>query len=1375
MSDPSSARDPVEELAEEFAARYRRGELPTLSEYTDKYPHLADQIREVFPALVVMEHFGSVAGLPTGSFEPRAGDSSAVPEQLGDYRILREVGRGGMGVVYEAVQESLGRHVALKILPFHRLMGPTHLERFKREARAAAQLHHTNIVPVFGVGEAEGAEGVHYYAMQFIQGQGLDTVLEEVRRLRRPTIEKAREPGRALSRSIAESLLTGQFKDVPAEEGAAISIVQAESAVPPPTPGSRQNAARGRALAGGTDTPSELASQPGWQYCRSVAQVGVQVAEALAYAHRQRVLHRDIKPANLLLDTRGTVWITDFGLAKTEGSDDLTHPGDIVGTVRFMAPERFQGKADPRSDVYSLGITLYEMLTLQPAFADSNRARLVERVVQEEPKRLRELDPHIPRDLETIVLKAGAKEPDCRYASAEALAEDLRRFLNNEPIQARPVGQLERLWRWARRNPVIAAMSAAMLLLLMLVAGTGTVGYVQTTLALGREAIQRKVAEEAEANTRRLYYAANMRRVREAWESHNILGLQELLAETKDFPQRGFEWYYWQRLCRIEHLALVGHTGGVTALAFSPDGQQLVTGVTDGTARVWDATSGREILCLHGHRNEVRAVAFAPDGKWLVTGSDDETARMWDVASGRELRVLQSQNSGPVWAVAVTPDGKRVITGSQDATARIRDAASGQGLLILPGQTTLPTVGATIIGLLNTVQAHGPFLAASAIYPGRSGHTGPISAVAVTEDGKWVVTGSGDGTAKIWDTAKGCQLQSLDHHFGISVVAVTGDGKWVVTGSGDGTAKIWDTASGRAVRTVPWGHGDLLSLALSPDGRRLMTGYWAGTANIRDLASGREILTLLGHGRWISGVAFSPDGKRLATGSLEGTARVWDITPGRGTSTVPGHTGLVWAVAVAPDGQRLVIANGDGTAKLWDAVTGRELQTIPGHHDNVWSVAFTPDGQRIVTGCEDGTARVLDAISGHELQKLTGHSAWVGPVAITPDGQRIITGSGDGTAKVWDATSGRVLQTLKGHIGPVWCVAVASDGQRLITGGQEGTARIWDLASGRLLVILEGHTYRVWSVAVTPDGQRIITGSDDGTARVWDAVSGRELMSLRGHIEPGLCVAVTPDGQRLITGSGDGTASVWDVVSGRELLTLKGHTGPVRCVAVTADGQRIITSSDDGTVKIWKSATPEQIALWERQEQEAARRQANWQRPLTGAPGFIHDWLVLAPLHLRDDAAGAKGLECEQLSREGRLRPRAGEQVQVVDQIMAWRAHHDNEPVLDFNRFVGKLSPNSVAYAVCYVMSEAERHDLLLQVGSDDQAKVYLNEQEIYKCIRWRSLVALDPIGPVSLRKGTNVLVFKVVNGSWDWLGCLRFIDAEGNPAKGLRFSSTAE
>jgi len=376
----------LDRLAEEFLARLRRGETPSVAEYVERHPDLADDIRELFPPLLLMEE----------AARPASADRDApvrpAPSHLGDFRILREVGRGGMGVVYEAEQVTLGRHVALKVMP-RRFGDERLLDRFRQEARAAARLHHTNIVPVFGVGEHEGT---HYYAMQFIRGRGLDEVIAELRRLR-------------ACGTLAEG-------------------------------------------------PLEIADPRA--YYRNVARIGLQVAEALAYAHKQGVLHRDIKPSNLLLDAKGTVWVTDFGLAKEEGADQLTETGDIVGTIVYMAPERFHGWADPRSDVYSLGLTLYEMLILAPAFTDTNYQRLLRKVLSEFPPPLRRFDSAIPKDLETIVMKAIAKEPAQRYRSANQLAKDLDRFLQGEPIRARRSTARERLALWARRQPAATALVA---------------------------------------------------------------------------------------------------------------------------------------------------------------------------------------------------------------------------------------------------------------------------------------------------------------------------------------------------------------------------------------------------------------------------------------------------------------------------------------------------------------------------------------------------------------------------------------------------------------------------------------------------------------------------------------------------------------------------------------------------------------------------------------------------------------------------------------------------------------------------------------------------------------------------------------------------
>src|SRR5215472_579768 len=472
-----------DDLAEEFAARFRRGERPGVQEYIDRCPEWAEEIRELFPALVEVERVKEDRPARPGGAEMAAG--LPAPVQVGDYRVLREVGRGGMGVVYEAEQVSLGRRVALKVLPRQVSSDLKTLARFRREARSAAQLHHTNIVPVFEVG---------YYAMQFIQGQGLDTVIDELWRLKErahpsgpnqgserpdppiPAGPTAAAPSqsRPVSR-MAHSLLTGRFvpetPEGPGEGEAAGADREATAALSdrrdpdeigaPPSGENSPAAGSSRpssvVLPGGS--PLSAVESRRRPFFRSAAHIGRQVAAGLAYAHARGIVHRDIKPSNLLLDTQGVVWITDFGLAKAS-DDRLTQTGDILGTIRYMAPERFRGEGDGRADVYALGLTLYELLTLRPAFDAPDRLQLIERIKAEDPRRPRALDPRIPRDLETIVLKASAKDPKDRYPSADALGEDLRRFLADEPIRARRVSLGGRLLRWGRRNKAVAALLA---------------------------------------------------------------------------------------------------------------------------------------------------------------------------------------------------------------------------------------------------------------------------------------------------------------------------------------------------------------------------------------------------------------------------------------------------------------------------------------------------------------------------------------------------------------------------------------------------------------------------------------------------------------------------------------------------------------------------------------------------------------------------------------------------------------------------------------------------------------------------------------------------------------------------------------------------
>ncbi len=435
MASDLSERNPVEMLGEEFLSRRRRGEDPRIDDYAAQHAQYADQIRALFPAMIAMENLKAIK---TESERPIRLHVDRL-ERLGDYRIIREIGHGGMGIVYEAEQQSLHRRVAVKVFPKQAIGDSKHLQRFQREAATAGALHHTNIVPVFGVGEQDG---LHYFVMQLLDGVGLDLIIAGLAGLRPEDHQGDPLPElfQLISSHRSERESPGDESAVDLDESNLIATAS-------------------------TDQSERHAFVP--SHWRRIADLGMQVAQALHYAHSNGVTHRDIKPSNLIVGDDWRVWVTDFGLAVTHDQERISRSGDVVGTLRYMSPEQLNGRPDSRSDIYSLGLTLYELAVRRPAFEGENRGSLIRRVSTSSPARPRTLCSEIPSDLETIILKAIARSPADRYRTAEELSEDLRRFRDDEPILARRSNPIERMTRWSRRNPALATMG-----MLLLVGGT---------------------------------------------------------------------------------------------------------------------------------------------------------------------------------------------------------------------------------------------------------------------------------------------------------------------------------------------------------------------------------------------------------------------------------------------------------------------------------------------------------------------------------------------------------------------------------------------------------------------------------------------------------------------------------------------------------------------------------------------------------------------------------------------------------------------------------------------------------------------------------------------------------------------------------------
>jgi len=584
------------------------------------------------------------------------------------------------------------------------------------------------------------------------------------------------------------------------------------------------------------------------------------------------------------------------------------------------------------------------------------------------------------------------------------------------------------------------------------------------------------------------------------------------------------------------------HSDLFLSVAVTPDGRHALSASYDGTLKVWDLESGRELQTLAGHGDQVTGVVTTPDGRRAVSSSEDGTLKVWDLQSGRELRTLAGHGDW-VAAVAVAPDGRRAVSASGDKTLKVWDLQSGRELRTLAGHTTF------------------------------------VDGVAVLPDGRRAVSASGDATLKVWDLESGREVRTLKGHGGIvTAVAVTPDGRGAISTSYDGTLKVWDLESGRELRTLA-GHEDwVAAVAVTPDGRRAVSASGDAKLKVWDLESGRELRTLAGHADQVMAVALTPDGRRAVSASDDSTLKVWNLEGGRALRAPEGHDDTVTAVSVTRDGRRAVSASSVGTLKVWDLESARVLRSMEGHTAWVEAIAVAADGRRAVSASGDKTLKVWDLESGRELRTLQGHSRVVIDVALTPDGRHAVSASQDTTLKVWDLESGRELRTLKGHGANVVAVAVTPDGRRAVSASDDTTLKIWDLKSGRELHNLVAHTRPVTAVAVTPGGRRAVSASGDKTLKVWDLESGREIHTLKEHGSVVSAVAITPDGRHAVSASSDRIVKVWGLESGHELCTLAGHGDSVDVVAVTPDGRLAVSASWDKSLKVWKLESGEQVA-----------------------------------------------------------------------------------------------------------------------------------------------------------------------------------------------------
>ncbi len=885
-----------------------------------------------------------------------------------------------------------------------------------------------------------------------------------------------------------------------------------------------------------------------------------QAVAAVAYGHRLGVVHRDLKPGNILVGRDGEPKVIDFGVARCTDADlALTtlhgDHGGIVGTLRYMSPEQFDGDAsaiDPRTDVYSLGLVLHELLAGDLPYDLRGKslaaaARIIrEQDVRVEP-RLRqvvaaaaEADAE-PGTLAAICERCLQKRPGDRYGSADELGADLDRWLAGEPVLARPLRGLDRVRRWLRRKWVTAATAAAVLAVVgIALAAAGLASLRAWRQEIAAERHGRAAAEHiARAGVEESY--AKLRQAAEARDRGNTALARSLVAEARAASPGGPLPIELSVLSAIlddsgavdESLAVLrGHTDRVTSVAAAAVGERIATGSEDGTARIWsrnDSGSWVESRSLEGHSAGIWAVAFSADASRLATAAADRTVCIWDPVSAARLLTLRG-HAGPVYGVAFAPDGRIIATAAGDRTVRLWNAADGEQQSVLSGH------GDTVFGV--AFSPDGSRLATASrdrtvrlwdVVSGAqlatlTGHERRVFNVCFSHDGGRLASAAEDGTVRLWHVESRGLVSVLQHPLRVNAAAFSSDGGRLATASVDGLLRIWEPQSGREMSRLR-GHTDGIWSVATLAGRGFVTGAADATARIWDADASHE--PLLQCGSDVHAVAISPDGRLLATGLAEGQVRLWDRGTLREVRRLTAGTGRVNTVEFSADGTRLAAAGHDGSVRLFRVADAAPVAAIAGNGRPLYAAAFSPDGTRLATACDDSGVRVYDVADGGEIAGPLDHPRRVLGVAWSPDGEWLATACGDGVVRLWPAAGGGSPRALKGHGAAVNWVAFSPDGRLLASCSSDATVRLWDPVTGQQVAMLDGPVGQIWEIAFSPDGRRVAGVGADRRLHIWEAVSGRHLVALAGHADEVWAIAFAPDGGGVLTGSWDGTARLW--------------------------------------------------------------------------------------------------------------------------------------------------------------------------------------------------------------------------------------------------------
>jgi WD40 repeat protein/serine/threonine protein kinase len=919
---------------------------------------------------------------------------------------------------------------------------------------------------------------------------------------------------------------------------------------------------------------------------RETAAVVAQIARAVHYAHQRGILHRDLKPGNVLMDEQGKPYVTDFGLAAhLQSTSEITMSGTILGTPSYMSPEQAAGRTKrltTATDTYSLGAILFHLLAGRPPFTSDSSLGILQCVVEADPPALHTLVPDIDRDLETICLKCLEKIATARYGSAEALAEDLERWLRFEPILARPSTPWERVGKWVKRKPV----TAALVLALFLVGVVGISGIVWQWLRSEGRLIRLNVANgtrlarEGDLAGALLWYTEALRldKTGRMQEDIHRIRIGSLLEQT---PQLRRVWFnddpVWlaQLSLKQDRLAIISGKEAV-ANRFS-----------DAQLRVWNFADGSLLsprITFSGGRPymyRIRYEVFSPDGRTVVTVRSADTPRQ-NIKS--TLLLLDStawtntvpplKIEGLVTHVEFSPDGEFVVAAGKGGFARVWDVRQGG-------------------------KAVGDFA-----------HAAWVTTSSFSPNGHYLLTGSMDKTAKLWDFHRPVPLFTFAHGRFVLDARFSHEGQRVVTAASDPTGgefHVWDVENGKQVCALDNGQGKvdgvLYQATFSPDDRRIVVANFDSTVTVWDAATGRPVLPPLKHNHGVLTARFAPDGRHVLSASFDTTARLWNAQTGA-QAAVLNQCSYLLDASFTLDGREVVTASADGMVRAWELPREPAGEMTLAHPGNVLHAEFSHDGRFLLTAGTDHTARVWDSQTGHALCAPLQHRGAVYYATFSPDDKLIVSSSADGTARIWDVTSGKQMGEDLVHSNTVWHAEFDLQGKRVVTAsggfrrmaaasstllrdfseGQGtpseagGQARVWDARTGRPLTEPLRHDDAVVYAGFSPDGNRIISTSADRTAQLWQLPKGTKTGQTMSHIGIVFGATFSPNGEWIVTTTGGegslvkGTAQLW-TENGESARRTFSHGDMVYSASFSQDGRKIVTASEDGTARVWDVET----------------------------------------------------------------------------------------------------------------------------------------------------------------------------------------------------------